>query len=84
MSVDPTHEPSESATSATNPLERAGITAFHLRLERMIAYFDQNSSGTIGEAEFVQDPMLQVSLVFQTFFASTESSSHDQKFRGLR
>eukprot|EP00439_Symbiodinium_sp_Y106_P042896 s2156_g5.t1 len=23
-------------------------------LERMIAYFDQNSSGTIGEAEFVQ------------------------------
>ena len=31
----------------------------------MIAYFDQNSSGTIGEAEFVQDPLLRESLLLQ-------------------
>ena len=28
------------------------------RLEHMISFFDQNASGTIGEAEFVQVPWL--------------------------
>ena len=55
--------------------------ASELRLERMIAYFDQNSSGTIGEAEFVQATCQQRGLRclirgFESFWAMYISNMH--------